>query len=121
MFVEQFGNILNVSKDGQIEIGHLMRAHLRRIQRDERGVPVRLFPFTRKNISPIEEAPEPVVMDPQIAFGRPVLVGRSVPTALLADRFKEGASLSELAADYDTTREAIEEAIRCELGSRRAA
>jgi uncharacterized protein (DUF433 family) len=121
LFVEQFGNILNVSKDGQIEIAHLMRAYLRRIQRDERGVPIRLFPFTRKNNSPIEEAPEPVVMDPQIAFGRPVLVGPSVPTALLADRFKAGASLNQLAADYDTTREVIEEAIRCELVSRRAA
>ena len=63
----------------------------------------------------------PVVMDPRVAFGRPVLVGRAVPTAVLADRFKAGDRLSELSKDYDTSTEAIEEAIRCELDRREAA
>lgn len=121
LFVEEIGNLVNVSKDGQVEIAQLMRAHLRRIQRDEHGVPIKLYPFTRKNGAAQDKAPAPVEMDPRIAFGRPVLVGRAVPTAVLADRFKAGDSLSELAADYDTSSDKIEEAIRCELDRRQAA
>jgi uncharacterized protein (DUF433 family) len=60
-------------------------------------------------------------MDPQISFGRPVLVGRAVPTAVLAGRLKADDSLGELAADYDTSTDKIEEAIRCELDRRQAA
>ena len=47
------------------------------------------------------DAPTPVEMDPRIAFGRPVLVGRGVPTAVLADRFKAGDTMTELAADFE--------------------
>ena len=56
-----------------------------------------------------------------IAFGRPVLVGKGVPTAVLADRFKAGDTLADMAQDYDTSTQAIEEAIRCELSRREAA
>jgi uncharacterized protein (DUF433 family) len=44
-----------------------------------------------------------------------VLAGRSVPTAVLADRFKAGDTLTQLAEDYDTLPLNIEEALRCEL------
>jgi uncharacterized protein (DUF433 family) len=74
---------------------------------------VRLFLFTRQG--EIRDQPSPVVIDPRIAFGRPVLAGRSVPTAVLADRFKGGDTLTQLAEDYDTSPQNIEEALRCEL------
>ncbi|HUL68583.1 MAG TPA: DUF433 domain-containing protein, partial [Burkholderiaceae bacterium] len=63
----------------------------------------------------------PVEIDPRIAFGRPVLIRRAVPTAVLADRFKAGDTLQELADDYDATAGEIEEAIRCELDRSAAA
>ncbi|WP_405226036.1 hypothetical protein [Lentisalinibacter sediminis] len=44
-----------------------------------------------------------------------------MPTAILADRFKAGDSLTDLAEDYDTFPQVIEEAIRCELSRREAA
>lgn len=91
----------------------ILQAHLRRIERDGKGLPIKLFLFTRRDGA--EPGPAPVVVDPRIAFGRPVLVGRSVPTAVLADRFKAGESLKELARDYETSPAGIEEAIRCEL------
>lgn len=90
-----------------------MRGHLDRVEWDDGGLPIRLYPFTRRSES--ADAPMPVVIDPRVAFGRPVLVGRAVPTAVLADRFKAGDHLSELAEDYEVSTEAIEEAIRCEL------
>jgi len=115
LFVDHLGDLLNVTKEGQIEMQALMHAHLRRIERDPLGVPIKLYPFTRKD-APLEAiAPRPVEIDPRIAFGRPVLAGRGVPTAILADRFKAGDTLSDLATDYDASTEAIEEALRCEF------
>lgn len=119
LFVEELDRIVNVSRDGQVEMGELIRAHLQRIERDAHGVPIKLYPFTRKEAQ--QESTKTVVMDPRIAFGRPVLVGTAVPTAVLADRFKAGDSLTDLAEDYGATPEAIEEAIRCEFDRRQAA
>jgi uncharacterized protein (DUF433 family) len=61
------------------------------------------------------------VIDPTVAFGRRVLAGTRVPKAILADRFKAGDALEELADDHRTRSQAIEEALRCELDGREAA
>ena len=119
LFVRELEKLVNVSQEGQLEIEPVIRSFLKRIKRDPSGVPIKLYPFTRKAATADE--PEPVEIDPRVAFGRPVLVGRGVPTAVLADRFKAGDSLVDLAQDYDTSPQTIEEAIRCELSRREAA
>lgn len=119
LFVNELDRLINVSQDGQVEIASMLRTHLRRVERDTKGLPIKLFPFTRK--LPTDDAPAPVVIDPTLAFGRPVLAGTAVPTAILADRFKAGDTLQDLAGDYGTPAQAIEEAIRCELDRRQAA
>lgn len=119
LLVRELEKLVNVSQDGQFEIEPVVRAFMRRIKRDPAGVPIKLYPFTRKAVS--NDEPQPVEIDPRIAFGRPVLAGRGVPTAVLADRFKAGDSLADLAQDYDTSPQIIEEAIRCELSRREAA
>jgi uncharacterized protein (DUF433 family) len=119
LLVRELEKLINVSREGQLEIEPVIRTFLKRIKRDPAGIPIKLYPFTRKTVS--SEEPAPVEIDPRIAFGRPVLVGKGVPTAVLADRFKAGDSLSDMAQDYDTSTQAIEEAIRCELSRREAA
>jgi uncharacterized protein (DUF433 family) len=113
LFLEKLGSLVNVTREGQTEMKDVIRDHLKRIERDTQGVPIRLFLFTRKD--DIRDQPSPIVVDPRIAFGRPVLAGRSVPTAVLADRFKAGDTLTQLAEDYETSPQNIEEALRCEL------
>jgi uncharacterized protein (DUF433 family) len=61
------------------------------------------------------------VIDPKVSFGRPVVAGTGIPTAVLAERFKAGDTISELADDYGANADAIEDAIRCELDVRHAA
>jgi uncharacterized protein (DUF433 family) len=112
LFVRKFGQLINISQDGQFAMRELLDAHLQRIDRDSAGLAIRLYPFTRKKES-IE--PRYVLIDPYIAFGRPVLTGTGIPTAVIADRYKAGESIDELANDYDQERSRIEEAIRCEL------
>lgn len=119
LLVRELEKLVNVSRAGQLEIEPVVRAFLTRIRRDPAGIPIKLYPFIRKQMSASD--PAPIEIDPRIAFGRPVLKGRGVPTAVLADRFKAGDSLAELAEDHETSTQAIEEAIRCELSQRKAA
>ena len=112
LFVQKWGQLINISQYGQLAIRRLLEAHLRRIERDRDGLPTRLYPFTRK-FEP--EEPRVVVIDPFVSFGRPVIVGTGIPTAVVAERYKAGETIDELAQDYGYQRLGIEEAIRCEL------
>ncbi|HKY07068.1 MAG TPA: DUF433 domain-containing protein [Candidatus Binatia bacterium] len=112
LFIERFGRLINVTQSGQIALRELLTAHLHRVEHDASGTAVRLYPFTRKR--DLHE-PKVVVIDPQISYGRPVLVGTGIPTAVVAERYKAGESIDELAEDYGRSRKEIEEAIRCEL------
>lgn len=112
LFVEKYGTLVNVSKAGQTAMRAMLSAHLRRIDRDRLGAPVRLYQFTRKH--DLEE-PRVVMMDPRVQYGRPVLSDTGIPAAVIAERYKAGESIEELAADYHRERRDIEEAIRCEL------
>ena len=113
LFIKKFSQLINISQEGQLAIQEILQAHLHRIERDIKGVPVRLYPFTRKR--DLQEEPRAVVIDPQVSFGRPVLVGTGIPTAVIAERYKAGESMDALAEDYGRQRFEIEEAIRCEL------
>lgn len=117
VFVEHLGRLVSASNEGQIAIRELLQAHLRRVERDPLGRVARLFPFTRKREDREGLLLEPrlVVIDPFVQFGRPVLAGTGIPTLVIADRYKAGESISDLARDYDRPTEEIEEAIRCEL------
>ena len=117
LLIEHLGQLLNVNRR-QFELREVMYAYLRRVERDERGVPVKLFLLTRHQ-TPVEQ-PTHVVVDPRVAFGRPVLAGTGVPTAVLAERFKAGEDQRALAEDYGVELQAIAEAIRCELELRAA-
>jgi uncharacterized protein (DUF433 family) len=112
LFVQKLGQLINISQDGQFAMRQMLDAHLRRIEWDEEGFAARLYPFTRKR-----EAQEPkvVVIDPYCSFGRPVLAGTGIPTAIIAERYKAGESIDQLADDYGRQRLEIEEAVRCEL------
>jgi len=112
LFIEKFGQLINVTQSGQIALRELLEAHLHRVEHDASGAVVRLYPFTRKR--ELHE-PKVVVIDPHVSYGRPVLVGTGIPTAIVAERYKAGESIDELAEDYGRSREEIEEAIRCEL------
>ena len=52
-----------------------------------------------------------MLIDPRISFGKPVLVGVGVPTAVIADRFDAGESVGELAKDYGCEALDIKQAI----------
>lgn len=111
LFIKQYGQLVNVSRDGQMEMKHIMAVYLRRIEWDHSGLPVRLFPFSRDRY---EHSPRIVSIDPKIRFGKPCILGTRIPTAIIAERHQAGDSFSLLAEDYGRQAEEIEEAIRYE-------
>ena len=112
LFIEQYGELINVSREGQTAMREVIGAALRRIDRDPAGVPIKLYPFTR---SAMDDTPAMVVIDPRLSAGRPVIAGTGLATQLIAERYKAGESISDLVRDYERGHEEIEEAIRCEL------
>ncbi len=112
LFVEKFGQLINASSEGQLAMKNVLEAHLHRVDWDPSGAPLRLYLFTRTAAS---DEPKTVVIDPLVSFGRPVLVGTSIPTSAVAERYKAGETMESLSNDYDCPRLQIEEAIRCEF------
>lgn len=113
LFVDHLGEIINISRDGQVEMADLIRAYLERIDRDGKGLPIKLYPFMRTQ--PPRDQPRTVVIDPRVSFGRPVIAGTGIPTAALAEQFKAGDPVALLAKEYGASEEAVWDAIRCEL------
>lgn len=116
LFVTRLGQLINASQEGQLAMRALLELHLRRVEWDAQGLAVRLYPFTRRVTE--EGSPDPprlIVIDPGFGFGRPVLSGTGIVTSVIAERYKAGESIEELAHDYGRQGLEIEEAIRCEL------
>ncbi len=112
LFVEAFGQVVDLSSGAQFVISEVLERYLERIEHDEAGIAARLFPFTRR----IETRdPRMIVIDARLAFGRPVIRGTAVPTQTIVERYKAGESIAELVEDYERSLEEIEEAIRCEI------
>jgi len=113
LFVRHALALLNVSQQGQEALRGEFENALARIERDRSGAPVRLFPFSRGSLAD-KDQPKTVVIDPRLAFGRPVISEVAVPTAIIIDRFRAGDSVPEMASDYGVGNEDIEEALRFE-------
>jgi uncharacterized protein (DUF433 family) len=112
LFIERYGSLINASKAGQTDMKEAFNAHFQRIEPDDTGLAIKLYPFTRSHE---ENNPRIVVIDPRIAFGRLVIADTGIPTSILAQRLKAGDSIEDLADDYDCDSMLIQEAIRCEL------
>lgn len=112
LFVEQYGSLVNASRAGQMLLKDAFAAHLERVEPDDSGLAIRLYPFTR---SREENNPRLVVIDPRVAFGQLVIEGTGIPTSLVAERYRSGDSIEDLAEDYRCEPLNIQEAIRCEL------
>jgi uncharacterized protein (DUF433 family) len=117
LFVSTYGSLLNITAAGQLVMKDVLKAYLHRIEYDEHGLAARLYPFTRKR--QLDE-PNVIVIDPMLSFGRPVIRGTGISTAAVAERYKAGESIGDLARDYARSAGEIEDAIRCELYVRAA-
>jgi len=112
IFVQEYGQLVNVGQDGQLAMRELLESYLKRVEHDPAGKAAKLYPFIRLNGT---EQPRNVVINPYVSFGKPVIAGTGLPTRVVAERFKAGDSIPQIAADYGRQEEEIDDAIRYEL------
>lgn len=113
LFIERMGDYMSASGSKQIQPRTIVQGYLQRIERDQHGAPLKLYPLVRS----LREKPDqqPVIeIDPSVAFGRPVLSHTGIRTSIILDRWKAGESMASIADDYDQPVALIEEVIRCE-------
>ena len=116
LFAEKFGELLNLSRDGQVEMKELLLAHLRCVQRDPAGIPLKLYLLPRNpRIDVAGREHGAVVIDPRFGFGRPVIDGTGIRTDVVVERFSAGEKIEALAEDYGRPKDDIEEVLRSEL------
>jgi uncharacterized protein (DUF433 family) len=110
LFIEHLGKIVNLSKDQQILIPGMMELYLERIERDPKGL-FKFYPFVME-----KKAGEPklIQMNPAVGFGKPVIAGTGISTAVVVSRFNARESVPALATEYGVSPQQIEEAIRWE-------
>ena len=96
ILLDRLEQLLKLSRSARAAMRHMLAAALDRIDRDDDGLPIRLYPFgpygsaNRKSIG----------IDPRIASGRPVVAGSVVETAALAGRVDAGEDLEAVADDH---------------------
>jgi len=109
LFIEKVGKIINVSQHGQMGL-NFYQMHLERVEVDPKGL-FRFFPFV---VQPGPSEPKTIEINPMVGFGKPVIAGTGISTAIIASRFNARDSITDLAKEYECTPQQIEEVIRWE-------
>jgi uncharacterized protein (DUF433 family) len=110
LFIERMDKLVNVSaKSPQLSLD-FYRMYLERVESDPKGL-FRFFPFV---VEPRPSEPKTIEINPMIGFGKPVIAGTGISTAIIASRFNARESIAGLAEEYGRTPQEIEEAIRWE-------
>jgi uncharacterized protein (DUF433 family) len=108
IFLERYGELIELTASGQLAMRRLFDEHLSRIEWDAAKFPLRLHPFLSA-ATPSEE--RSIVIDPRIAFGRPVVARKAITTSAIAERIDAGESVKDVADDYDLGPSEVEQAI----------
>jgi uncharacterized protein (DUF433 family) len=114
LFVTKFGKLINLNKPEQILIEKLLESYLRRIERDATG-PIRFFPVV------VSDTERPIVVDPRIAFGHPVVAGTRVRTEIIAGRVAAGDTVESVSKDLGLQKEQVEQAVAFEQRAKKKA
>ena len=101
VFIKHLGDTVNATRYGQLAMRKILARYLRRIERDTKGLPLRVFPINSRRL----------VIDPQFSSGKPIVKDRGIVASVLWGRNRTGESISEIAKDYGLTELEVNEAI----------
>ena len=115
VYIVHDGRYVDISSGGQWPLDSVVRSLLRRVTRGRKGI-LSFFPRVAvpKRVSIEADDYAPIVVDPEVCFGRPVIAGTSVPTDVIADRRRGGDSVKRIAEDYDLSEDKIAAALAFE-------
>ena len=108
VFLDRYVELIDLSASGQLTMRKMFESHLQRVEWDNWKVPVRLYPYVEASAG---GATSSIAIDPNVAFGRPVIRRAGISTAAIANRLDAGETIEALADDYDLSRDEIEQAV----------
>ncbi|MDP9039793.1 MAG: DUF433 domain-containing protein [Acidobacteriota bacterium] len=111
-------DVVNLTYKGQKEIREFVSLYLHRVARDKASKVTHLYPFI---VTEHQNEPKNISISPTISFGRPVLAGTGISTAVIAGRFNSRESVADLALEYQVAPAVLEDAIRWEMNRGNAA
>ena len=109
LFLKRYGELVQLSRSGQIAMRRVLESHLSRIDRAG-NFPIRLHPFVQADVSDAK----PIVIDPAVGFGRPIVARTGISTAVIAERIDAGESMGEVAEDRGMQVEEVADAVTYE-------
>lgn len=102
---------VNASRYGQIAFGRILNKYLKTIKRNpEDNSPIEVQPF-RRGERGHRLMPSPVVINPLISSGKPVIEGTGIVASIVKKRADAGERLSDLALDYGVPVEEIKKVV----------
>jgi uncharacterized protein (DUF433 family) len=111
VFLERFGQLINLNLSGQLAAKQLLNAVLERVNRNPRGLPERMFPVGSYDIGALKLAPRLIMIDPAVSFGRPILVSKGIRTSAIVGRIDAGEEPDDIARDYGLGLDEIDAAL----------
>jgi uncharacterized protein (DUF433 family) len=101
MFIRHLGQTINATKHGQLVMRRILDKYLKRIHRDDLGLPIQIFPMHSRRLA----------IDPLFASGKPIVKDRGITASVLWARRQSGEKIPEIAKDYGLTTIEVKEAI----------
>lgn len=106
IFLEKYGELIELSRSGQMVIVDFLRSSLKRVDYDVGGFPVGFFPWLASH-----QDRKTVIVDPRVSFGRPSVASKGIRTAVIADRIDSGETIEQIADDYGLQRSEVKDAV----------
>ena len=106
LFLDRYGELVNLTKAGQLAMRTVLQAYLKRLVYEPHGLSTRLFP-----IIPWAPDRQDYLIDPRVAYGKPIIAKHGVRVATIADRYNGGEPIERLATDYGLGKKEVEVAI----------
>ena len=107
ILLERLGQLISLSKSGQLALRRILAEYLKRVERDESTLPFRLYPLPPG----WSKGRKTIVIDPRISFGRPTIAGSGISTEALISRIDAGETVDALAEDYGLRTAQIHDAV----------
>jgi uncharacterized protein (DUF433 family) len=108
LLIKELDQYVNISRGGQLTMPE-MQLHLERVEYDKGSL--NFYPFVRERSA---TEPKLILISPSLGFGKPVVAGTGISTAVIASRFNARESIPALAKEYGLEERQVEEAIRWE-------
>jgi uncharacterized protein (DUF433 family) len=113
---------MNLSRpEGQLLFAEAVKDLLTRVDKGPFGDILRFYPKLPNRNGVVSERYKPIVVDPEVSFGRPRLAGTGIPTDVIASRRRGGDSIRFIAEDMHISVNKVRQALDFETAQLTAA